>query len=64
MENKVELKVGDTVILKSDSYLSYPVLMTVNEIDMDKVTCVWSAKDRTFLERSFSMDALQLYKGE
>lgn len=62
MSNKVEVKVGDTVILKSDSYLSYLVLMTVNEIDMDKVICVWSAKDRTFLERSFSMDALILYE--
>ncbi len=64
MANNNVFKVGDTVILKSDFYLSFPVLMTVNEIDMDRVTCVWSTKDRTFLERSFSMDALRLYENK
>ena len=57
-----DFKVGDVVILKSDRFESFPTIMTVNEIEMGKVTCVWSSNDKTFCERSFSSEALELYK--
>jgi len=59
MENG--FKIGDVVILKSDSYMTFPTLMTINEIELGKVTCVWSSKDKDFNERTFSPDALMLY---
>lgn len=59
-DNKFEI--GDIVILKSDVYNDFPTIMTVNEIEMGKVTCVWSTKNHDFLERSFSIDAVLLYK--
>ena len=37
-DNKFER--GDIVILKSDVYNDFPTIMTVNEIEMGKVTCV------------------------
>lgn len=62
MEKKfMDFKIGDIVILKSDKYRDFPTIMTVNEIEMGKVTCVWSTKDRDFCERSFSAEALKLY---
>lgn len=57
----MEFKIGDVVVLKSDRYLTFPTIMTVNEIEMGKVTCVWSSKDRDFCERTFSVEALELY---
>lgn len=57
----MEFKIGDIVILKSDKYRDFPIIMTVNEVDMGKVTCVWSAKDHDFIERTFSADALEKY---
>lgn len=59
-DRKERLKIGDIVYLRSDRFSTYPTLMTVNEIEMDKVTCVWSGKDYTFNERIFSADALEL----
>lgn len=60
----IEFKIGDVVVLKSDRYMPFPTIMTVNEIEMGKVTCVWSAKDREFCERTFSVEALELYDEE
>ena len=60
-EYKEKFKIGDIVYLRSDKFLSFSTLMTVNEIEMGKVTCVWSGKDYTFNERTFSADALELY---
>ena len=63
MDEECKFKIGDIVILKSDSYLTFPTIMTVNDIEMGKVTCIWSAKDHLFSERTFSAEALVLYKG-
>ena len=57
----MDFKIGDIVILRSDSYRQFPTIMTVNEVEMGKVTCVWSSKDREFFERTFSSEALKLY---
>ena len=57
----MDFKIGDVVVLKSDRYMTFPTIMTVNEIEMGKVTCVWSSKDREFCERTFSAEALELY---
>lgn len=46
MDTDSGFKVGDTVILKSDRYSHFPTVMTINEIKIDKVTCVKSTKDR------------------
>lgn len=54
-------EVGDIVILKSDKYKDFPTVMTVEEVEMGRVSCVWSARDGNFCERSFSTNALQLY---
>lgn len=62
MDTEQNLKVGDTVILKSDRFSHYPTIMTINEIEIGKVTCVWSTKDKDFSERSFSPEALVKYK--
>ena len=59
-ESKERFKIGDIVYLRSDKFMSYPTLMTVNEIEMDKVTCVWSGADYSFNEKTFSADALEL----
>ncbi len=60
---KNEFKVGDVVILKSDSYMTFPTIMTINEIELGKVTCVWSSNNKDFNERTFSPEALMLYNG-
>lgn len=57
-----KFKIGDVVILRSDIVNPFPTIMTVNEIELGKVNCVWSSKDHTFSERSFSADALVPYK--
>ena len=62
METEKDFKVGDTVILKSDNFSRFPTVMTINEIEVGKVTCVWSTKDKDFSERSFSSDALIKYR--
>ena len=59
-----QFKIGDVVILKSDIYKSFPIVMTVNEIEMGKVACVWSAEGKDFSERTFSAEALVLYNEE
>jgi uncharacterized protein YodC (DUF2158 family) len=63
MENETKFKPGDIVLLKSDALDHFPTYMTVNEVEMGKVTCVWSVEKHEFRERSFSPEALQLYKG-
>lgn len=60
-DNNEMFNIGDIVYLRSDKYMSNSTLMTVNDIEMGKVTCVWSGKDFTFNERTFSADALELY---
>lgn len=62
MDTEQDFKVGDTVILKSDIFSHFPTVMTINEIEIGKVTCVWSTKDKDFSERSFSPEALVKYK--
>lgn len=62
MNTEKNFKVGDTVILKSDLFTHFPTVMTINEIEMGKVTCVWSTKDKDFSERTFSIEALTEYK--
>jgi hypothetical protein len=62
MNTEKNFKVGDTVILKSDLFAHFPTVMTINEIEMGKVTCVWSTKDKDFSERTFSIEALTEYK--
>ena len=59
-----QFKIGDIVILKSDAFKSFPIVMTVNEVEMGKVVCVWSADGKGFSERAFSVEALELYNGE
>ena len=62
METEKDFKVGDMVILKSDRFAHFPTVMTINEIEMGKVTCVWSTKDKDFSERTFSLEALTKYE--
>ncbi|MBR0046527.1 MAG: hypothetical protein IJP75_06545 [Bacteroidaceae bacterium] len=62
MENEPQFKIGDVVILKSDALKHFPIVMTVNEIGMGKVTCVWSSGDKEFSERTFSAEALEIYE--
>lgn len=62
MDSEQDLKVGDIVILKSDRFSRFPTIMTINEIEVGKVTCVWSTKDKEFSERSFSSEALTKYR--
>jgi uncharacterized protein YodC (DUF2158 family) len=60
--DKQEFKIGDIVVLNSDSGSSFPILMTVNKIEMGTVTCVWAvSSEHDFHERSFSAEALKLY---
>ena len=59
MDQKFEI--GDVVILKSDAMKHFPIVMTVNEIEMGKVVCVWSSEGKDFSERTFSAEALELY---
>lgn len=59
--DKKDLKVGDIVILKSDSLKHFPTYMTVDEVGPDKATCVWSSKDGDFNERTFSIETLMIY---
>jgi uncharacterized protein YodC (DUF2158 family) len=56
-----QFKIGDIVILKSDALKDFPIIMTINEIEMGKVVCVWSANGKDFSERTFSAEALELY---
>lgn len=62
MDTEQDLKVGDIVILKSDRFSRFQTLMTINEIEIGKVTCVWSTKEKDFSERSFSPEALLKYR--
>ena len=62
MDTGQDFKVGDTVILKSDIFSHFPTVMTINEIEIGKVTCVWSTKDKDFSERAFSPEALTKFK--
>ena len=59
-----QFKIGDIVILKSYALKHFPIVMTVNEIEMGKVVCVWSSDGKDFSERTFSAEALELYNGE
>lgn len=59
-----QFKIGDIVILKSDALKHFPIVMTVNEIEIGKVVCVWSADGKSFSERTFSAEALELYNEE
>lgn len=59
-----QFKIGDIVILKSDAMKHFPIVMTVNEIEMGKVVCVWSSEGKGFSERTFSAEALTLYDEE
>lgn len=52
-----KLSIGDIVVLKSDSDNSFPIYMTVEEIDANLVTCVWRV-DNGFSNRTFPEDAL------
>ena len=61
MENESQFKIGDIVILKSDALKHFPIVMTP-VVWMEKVTCVWSSGDKDFSERTFSAEALQIYK--
>lgn len=62
MDAEQDFKVGDIVILKSGRFSRFPTVMTINEIEIGKVTCVWSTKDKDFSERSFSPEALIKYR--
>ena len=57
----MDFKIGDIVILKSDALKHFPIIMTVNEIEMGKVACVCSADGKDFSVRTFSAEALELY---
>lgn len=59
-----QFKIGDIVILKSDALKHFPIVMTVNEIEMGKIVCVWSAEGKNFSERTFNAEALTIYDGE
>lgn len=62
MANEQQFNIGDIVILKSDALKHFPIIMTVNEVEMGKVTCVWSSGKDDFSERTFCAEALEIYE--
>lgn len=57
-----ELKVGDIVVLKSDQHSHFPIKMTINAIELGKVTCIWAVSgEHNFRERTFDAEALVKY---
>lgn len=59
-----QFKLGNIVILMSDAMKHFPIIMTVNEIEMGNVVCIWSSDGKNFSKRTFSAEALVLYNGE
>ena len=52
-----KLSIGDIVVLKSDKDNSFPIYMTVEEIDASLITCVWRV-EKGFSNRTFPEETL------